>query len=144
MELVTSISWVKVRHEKLPILRRIVFARTSVSKDRCLPQIARRTESLNALTRINIKLIRCRHYWIECDSSGCYEKRSFYRLYMNSPRNTRWFKYDRDDLCVNKSQFVPVIFEPPFISVNGLERHFTYCTYSVFPPVNIMRKTIGL
>jgi hypothetical protein len=27
--------------------------------------------------------------------------------------NTRWFKYDRDYLCVNKSQFVPVIFEPP-------------------------------
>jgi hypothetical protein len=27
--------------------------------------------------------------------------------------NTRWFKYDRDCLCVNKSQFVPVIFEPP-------------------------------
>jgi hypothetical protein len=26
---------------------------------------------------------------------------------------TRWFKHDRDDLCVNKSQFVPVIFEPP-------------------------------
>ena len=38
-----------------------------------------------------------------------------------SPYNTeitRWFKYDRDYLCVNKSQFVPVIFEPPctFIS----------------------------
>ena len=31
-------------------------------------------------------------------------------------RNTRWFKYDRDCLCVNKSQFVPVIFEPPCIS----------------------------
>ena len=31
-------------------------------------------------------------------------------------RNTRWFKYDRDDLCVNKSQFVPVIFEPPCIT----------------------------
>jgi hypothetical protein len=30
---------------------------------------------------------------------------------------TRWFKYDRDDLCVNKSQFVPVIFEPPCMSV---------------------------
>ena len=29
--------------------------------------------------------------------------------------HTRWFKYDRDDLCVNKSQFVPVIFEPPCI-----------------------------
>ena len=28
-------------------------------------------------------------------------------------RCTRWFKYDRDWLCVNKSQFVPVIFEPP-------------------------------
>jgi hypothetical protein len=26
---------------------------------------------------------------------------------------TRWFKYDRDWLCVNKSQFVPVVFEPP-------------------------------
>jgi hypothetical protein len=31
------------------------------------------------------------------------------------PGCTRWFKYDRDDLCVNKSQFVPVIFEPPCI-----------------------------
>jgi hypothetical protein len=28
-------------------------------------------------------------------------------------RYTRWFKYGRDYLCVNKSQFVPVIFEPP-------------------------------
>jgi hypothetical protein len=27
--------------------------------------------------------------------------------------STTWFKYDRDYLCVNKSQFVPVIFEPP-------------------------------
>ena len=26
---------------------------------------------------------------------------------------TRWFIYDRDYLCVNKSQFVPVLFEPP-------------------------------
>jgi hypothetical protein len=32
-----------------------------------------------------------------------------------SPLTTRWFKYDRDDLCVTKSQFVPVIFEPPCI-----------------------------
>jgi hypothetical protein len=30
-----------------------------------------------------------------------------------APYCTRWFKYDRDYLCVNKSQFVPVIFEPP-------------------------------
>jgi hypothetical protein len=28
---------------------------------------------------------------------------------------TRWFKYDRDYLCVNKSPLVPVIFEPPSI-----------------------------
>ena len=33
----------------------------------------------------------------------------------NDGKCTRWFKYDRDDLCVNKSQFVPVIFEPPCI-----------------------------
>jgi hypothetical protein len=32
---------------------------------------------------------------------------------------TRWFKYDRDYLCVNKSQFVPVIFEPPCILGNS-------------------------
>jgi hypothetical protein len=32
-----------------------------------------------------------------------------------TPDDTRWFKYDRDYLCVNKSQFVPVIFEPPCI-----------------------------
>ena len=35
-------------------------------------------------------------------------------LYLLS-RSTRWFKYDRDYFCVNKSQFVPVIFEPPCI-----------------------------
>ena len=27
--------------------------------------------------------------------------------------NTGWFKYDPDYFCVNKSQFVPVIFERP-------------------------------
>jgi hypothetical protein len=30
----------------------------------------------------------------------------------DNQRYTRWSKYDRDYLCVNKSQFVPVIFEP--------------------------------
>jgi hypothetical protein len=35
------------------------------------------------------------------------------RVQEKQPECTRWFKYDRDDLCVNKSQFVPVIFEPP-------------------------------
>jgi hypothetical protein len=46
--------------------------------------------------------------------------------------NTRWFKYDRDYLCVNKSQFVPVIFEPPCIServgkYNLLRSRSVYC-----------------
>jgi hypothetical protein len=41
--------------------------------------------------------------------------------------NTRWFKYDRDDLCVNKSQFVPVIFEPPCINYGILECVFFFC-----------------
>jgi hypothetical protein len=31
---------------------------------------------------------------------------------------TRWLKYDRDYLCVNKSQFVPVIFEPPCMYIH--------------------------
>ena len=35
-------------------------------------------------------------------------------------QNTRWFKNDRDYLCVNKSQFVPVIFEPHCIYVNKI------------------------
>jgi hypothetical protein len=38
---------------------------------------------------------------------------------------TRWFKYDRDWLCVNKSQFVPVIFEPPCNRINHIRR--LYC-----------------
>jgi hypothetical protein len=38
-------------------------------------------------------------------------------MYVRLSAYTRWFKYDRDWLCVNKSQFVPVIFEPPCISV---------------------------
>jgi hypothetical protein len=33
---------------------------------------------------------------------------------------TRWFKYYRDDLCVNKSQRVPVIFEPPCTTLQHL------------------------
>jgi hypothetical protein len=42
---------------------------------------------------------------------------------------TRWFEYDRDDLCVNKSQFVPVIFEPPctyfpHIATTSLQKAF--------------------
>jgi hypothetical protein len=31
--------------------------------------------------------------------------------------NTRWFKYDRDRLWLVYTQIVPVMFEPPCISV---------------------------
>jgi hypothetical protein len=43
---------------------------------------------------------------------------------------TRWFKYDRDDLCVNKSQFVPIIFEPPCIIHLSLSLVLDSVTYS--------------
>jgi hypothetical protein len=45
---------------------------------------------------------------------------------------TRWFKYDRDYLCVNKSQFVPVIFEPPCIMNLKCKcnAHFLLCSPS--------------
>jgi hypothetical protein len=40
-----------------------------------------------------------------------------YYIYIYTHTHTRWFKYDRDWVCVNKSQFVPVIFEPPCLCV---------------------------
>jgi hypothetical protein len=40
-----------------------------------------------------------------------------YFIYIYIYTHTRWFKYDWDYLCVNKSQFVPVIFEAPCIYV---------------------------
>ena len=51
------------------------------------------------------------------------------------PYNTRWFKYDRDYLCLYKSQFVPVIFEPPCIllSVSTCSWDNVFCeTENVF------------
>jgi hypothetical protein len=44
-------------------------------------------------------------------------------IYYNN--NTSWFKYDRVDLCVNKSQFVPVIFEPPCIIPSDQTKNFS-------------------
>ena len=43
---------------------------------------------------------------------------------------TRWFKYDRDCLCVNLATSVPVIFEPPCtlwdtFTVKVEEKHLT-------------------
>ena len=34
-------------------------------------------------------------------------------LFQLNEHNTRWSKYDRDSLCINKPVTVPVIFEPP-------------------------------
>jgi hypothetical protein len=45
---------------------------------------------------------------------------------MHQNRRTRWFKYDRDYLCVNKSQFVPVIFEPPCIWITYIWKCTTF------------------
>jgi hypothetical protein len=64
--------------------------------------------------------------------------------------STRWFKYDRDYLCVNKSQFVPVIFESPCTSKNkaipvqayiGLEgsRSFRLPGFSDSQPIKMVK-----
>jgi hypothetical protein len=51
-------------------------------------------------------------------------------LPLMSANYTRWFKYDWDDLCVNKSQFVPVIFEPP-------------CTLNMMLPTKGLSSSLG-
>jgi hypothetical protein len=48
-------------------------------------------------------------------------------------QNTRWFKYDRDYLCVNKSQFVPVIFEPPCMLQHGQQNSKAQQHNQTFP-----------
>jgi hypothetical protein len=53
--------------------------------------------------------------------------------------NTRWFKYDRDDLCVNKSQFVPVIFEPPCTNTMEPDRRQHDRTATCFRPAIFFR-----
>jgi hypothetical protein len=52
-------------------------------------------------------------------------------MYAKVSVSTRWFRYDQDWLCVNKSQFVPVIFEPPC----------SYKTNSVFHSYNTWNKS---
>jgi hypothetical protein len=49
--------------------------------------------------------------------------------------NTRWFKYDRDYLCVNKLQFVPVIFEPPCILAGRKMRIGVFGAFLWFSPI---------
>jgi hypothetical protein len=52
---------------------------------------------------------------LNSDFNENYYKHCNNKYWPRMNEDTRWFKYDRDDLCVNKSQFVPVIFEPPCI-----------------------------
>jgi len=70
-----------------------------------------------------------------------HQRRRGYQNIQNSSGNkcTRWFKYDRDYLCVNKPQSVPVIFEPPctyewttILNADNIFRiydHITQCNY---------------
>jgi len=59
------------------------------------------------------------------DSILCFVDRvSLYNLFQMGPirctiiLSTRWFKYDRDGLCVNLATSVPVISEPPCIFIS--------------------------
>ena len=54
-----------------------------------------------------------------CGPEICAAEKSAYDAHMPC---TRWFKYDWDYLCVNKSQFVPVIFVPPCICKEQISR----------------------
>ena len=58
---------------------------------------------------------------------------------------TRWFKYDRDYLCVKKSQFVPVIFEPPckfLVSFSDSKRYiFIYTKHCVVSNLGVLLYT---
>jgi hypothetical protein len=49
-------------------------------------------------------------YKVQMDGDGCGWRDGL--KIRRVAANTKWFKYDRDYLYVNKSQFVPVIFEP--------------------------------
>jgi hypothetical protein len=63
---------------------------------------------------------------------------ALYATFLYPSTYTRWFKYDQDDLCVNKSQFVPVIFEPPctmikqMITSMGTGKMPRWCTTLAF------------
>jgi hypothetical protein len=53
--------------------------------------------------------------------------------------HTRWFKYDRDYVCVNKSQFVPVIFEPPCMYM-----YMCVCMAKIFSEESLICQSINL
>jgi hypothetical protein len=79
----------------------------------------------NKINMLNLQLASCLR------AAGSWDQTTYGLSHYSNKTNandlygscTRWFKYDRDYLCVNKSQFVPVIFEPPCIK-NKLLREF--------------------
>jgi hypothetical protein len=69
-------------------------------------------ESLGSLKETELDQLNNCQFPILCHMEDT-EQRAEVGTWPRGGESTRWFKYDRDDLCVNKSQFVPVIFEPP-------------------------------
>ena len=56
--------------------------------------------------------------YFEFESEGifeCLSEINFLAYNFLTKLTTKWFKYDRDYLCVNLATSVPVIFEPPCI-----------------------------
>ena len=108
------------RFEKVPALvgdsSYVAFERSAPSCDSSLTHIP----SLSAATCFGVKLnwrinqppsrAFLKTYSHTLQRVGCWV---IYALFCTG--DTRWFKYDRDYLCVNKWQFVPVIFKPPCI-----------------------------
>ena len=81
---------------------------------------------------------------VECETprlAGCQNMRPIPGLCSAALRkcSTRWFKYDRDYLCVNKSQFVPVIFEPPCITILLISLTLTRA-YSTVTELNTQKR----
>jgi hypothetical protein len=68
---------------------------------------------LCACTRTSAGVPTVTHTHRPISNTCCFSTATIIRECASMLPYTRWFKYDRDNLCVNKSQFVPVIFEPP-------------------------------
>ena len=108
----------------------IKFYQNPSSRSRVV--VRRRTERHHEATSRFSQFCEHAQKWIQnlVTNSEDQVQRSYYRKHGNEGRLrnvmpcicTRWFKYDRDYLCVNKSQFVPVIFEPPCICTGVSEK----------------------
>ena len=109
----------------------------------CLSCCFSETNTWNPSSCLKHQSQNCRHKWLSCvlhpmqrkhDACHYNDQEYLNTLMINTKeheflkfKNTSWFKYDRDDLWVNKSQFVLLIFEPPCM----LQATKMYNTYSV-------------